>query len=100
MFQDTKKEKRTTKKTKKNAKNRSKKALAKKNQNIKQNTKKDSKISQKKHKKIKYLKRRVLLIYLRSEVSFFTNNNENWWTGVKYFFISLQLRSEERILSR
>ena len=40
MFQDTKKEKRTTKKTKKNAKNRSKKALAKKNQNIKQTTKK------------------------------------------------------------
>ena len=40
MFQDTKKEKRTTKKTKKNAKNRSKKALAKGNQNIKQTIKK------------------------------------------------------------
>ena len=76
-----------------------KKLLAKKNQNIKRIRKKIQK-SVKKNIKNKYLKRRVLLIYLRSEVSFFTNNNENWWTGVKYFFISLQLRSEERILSR
>ena len=83
MFQDTKKEKRTTKKLK-NAKNRSKKALAKKNQNIKQTMKKDSKICQKQHKKNKIFKKKGFthLPPLRG-VSIFTNNNENWWTDVR-----------------
>ena len=58
MFQDTKKEKRTTKKIQKNAKNRSKEALAKVNQNIKQTMKKDSKICQKQHKKNKIFKKK------------------------------------------
>ena len=91
-----KERKKNYKKTKKNAKNRSKKALAKKNQNIKQTMKKDSKICQKQHKKNKIFKKKGFT-HLPPRCPF--SVNEKWWTGVKYFIISLQLRSEERILS-
>ena len=95
-FKIQRKKKELQKNYNKNAKNRSKKALAKGNQNIKQTMKKDSKICQKQHKKNKIFKKKGFT-HLPPRCPF--SVNEKWWTGVKYFIISLQLRSEERILS-